>query len=47
MNLILFFYYKDLNDQSSVKLYVTRNYRPIEFGVLTVCFLSALFDNVS
>jgi len=26
---------QDLNDQSSVKLYVTRNYRPIEFGVLT------------
>lgn len=34
---------KGLQDYSGVRLYVTENYRPIEFGVLTVCAYKHIF----
>lgn len=31
--------FKDVTDYSGIRLYVTKNYRPTEFGILTVSFL--------
>ena len=32
----IFFSFKDVKDTSGIRLYVTKKYRPTEFGVLTV-----------
>ncbi len=41
------FIFKDVQDNSGIRLFVTTRYRPIEFGVLTVNQLLNFFERFS
>ena len=42
INIVIILFIKDVYDNSGIRLYVTPNLRPIEFGVLTVSINNTL-----